>query len=83
MSYRAKLRLVIVALLATSIGLTGAWLISASFDNALAREVEAAQSEERMALYALAAQQRAANGEDSLYRMSGAPALYERPAEAA
>lgn len=55
MSYRAKLRLVIVALLAISIGLTGAWLISASFDNALAREVEAAQSEERMALYALAA----------------------------
>ena len=35
------------------------------------------------ALYALAAQQRAANGEDSLYRMSGAPALCARPAAAA
>ena len=35
------------------------------------------------ALYALAAQQRAANGEDSLYRMSGAPALCACPAAAA
>lgn len=69
MSYRAKLRLMIVALLALSIGLSGAWLISASFDSALTREVEAAQTEERMALYTLAAASggRVNDGTEELY----------------
>ena len=55
MSFRAKLYQMILILLAISIGLTGAWLITTSFDDALEREVEAAQSDTRMALYALAA----------------------------
>ena len=55
MSYRDKLRLMIVLLLALSVGLSGAWLITSSFDGALEREVTAAQTEQRMALYMLAA----------------------------
>ena len=50
MSYRDKLRLMIVLLLALSVGLSGAWLITSSFDGALEREVTAAQTEQRMAL---------------------------------
>lgn len=55
MSYREKLRLMIVLLLAISVGLSGAWLITASFDDALDREITAAQTEQRMALYLFAA----------------------------
>ena len=60
MSFRAKLHQMIFVLLALSIGLTGAWLITASFNNAMERAVEAAKSDTRMALYTLAA---AAGGE--------------------
>lgn len=62
MSFRAKLHQVIFVLLALSIGLTGAWLITASFNNAMERAVETAKSDTRMALYTLAA---AAGGEVS------------------
>ncbi|MDR3767332.1 MAG: HAMP domain-containing sensor histidine kinase [Butyricicoccus sp.] len=55
MSYRDKLRLMIVLLLVLSVGLSGAWLITVSFDNALTREAGAAQDEQRMALSMLAA----------------------------
>ncbi len=55
MSYRDKLRLMIVLLLALSVGVSGAWLMNASFDGALEREVTAARTEQRMALYMLAA----------------------------
>ena len=55
MSYQEKLRLMIVLLLAISVGLSGAWLITASFDDALGREITAAQTEQRMALYLFAA----------------------------
>ncbi len=55
MGYRYKLQLMIVLLLAFSVGLSGTWLITASFDDALGREVSAAQTEQRMALYMLAA----------------------------
>ncbi|MBR3866580.1 MAG: HAMP domain-containing histidine kinase, partial [Butyricicoccus sp.] len=60
MSFRAKLHQLIFVLLALSIGLTGAWLITASFNNAMERAVETAKSDTRMALYTLAA---AAGGE--------------------
>ena len=55
MGYRYKLQLMIVLLLAFSVGLSGTWLITASFDDALGREVATAQTEQRMALYMLAA----------------------------
>ena len=55
MSFRAKLQRMILLLLALSIGLTGAWLITASFDNAMERTVESAKRDTRMALYTLAA----------------------------
>lgn len=55
MSYRDKLRLMIVLLLAVAVGFSGAWLITASFDAALNREIAAAQTEQRMTLYSLIA----------------------------
>lgn len=55
MRYRDKLRLAFVLVLALSVGFSGAWLISSSFDAARRREVDAALGEQRMALYALAA----------------------------
>lgn len=55
MSFRAKLHRMLLVLLALSIGLTGSWLITASFNNAMERAVESAKSDTRMALYTLAA----------------------------
>ena len=75
-SYRDKLRLMIVLLLALSVGLSGAWLITSSFDGALEREVTAAQTEQRMALYMLAA---AAGGrEDDAETLTAAVRTLER-----
>lgn len=76
MSYRDKLRRMIVLLLALSVGLSGAWLITASFDGALDREITAAQTEQRMALYMLAA---AAGGrEDDTEALAAAVRALER-----
>lgn len=76
MSYRDKLRLMIVLLLALSVGLSGAWLITSSFDGALDREITAAQTEQRMALYMLAA---AAGGrEDDVETLTAAVRTLER-----
>lgn len=55
MSYRDKLRLMIVLLLTLSVGVAGAWLITAFFDKGIAREAENAGNEQRIALTLLAA----------------------------
>lgn len=61
MSYRRKLQIIIVLLLALSVGISGAWLITVSFETSLAREAETAQEEQRMALSLLAS---AASGQE-------------------
>lgn len=55
MSYRDKLRLMIVLLLTLSVGVAGTWLITVFFDKGITREVETASSEQSMAMTLLAA----------------------------
>lgn len=76
MSYRDKLRLMIVLLLVLSVGLSGAWLITVSFDNALNQEAGAAQDEQRMALSMLSAA--TSNAEWDVRDLAGAIRTLER-----